>query len=170
MVRHRAIIVKRPGAQAQVDLVEMPHDAKLNNGFIYILTYIDLFSKWAAARPLKSKEGPEVIEALDSILSDMKAEHRPRVLQTDNGSEFGKAFEAHMTQKWGAKVIHSSGYKPSTQGAVERYNGSLKSLLVSHMGRYNSKRWVDILQACVDNLNHAKHSTTGHTAIEILEN
>src|SRR4051794_31365448 len=101
MVRHRAIIVKRPGAQGQVDLVEMPHDAKLNNDFVYILTYIDLFSKYGAARPLKLKEGPEVIAGLDSILSDMKAEHRPRVLQSDNGSEFGKAFEVHMKQKWG---------------------------------------------------------------------
>src|SRR3954471_18037183 len=144
MVRQRAIIVRRPGAQAQVDLVEMQHDAKLNNDFVYILTYIDLFSKWAAARPLKSKEGPEVIEAVDSILGEMKAEHRPRILQSGNGSEFGKAFEAHMKQKWGTKVIHSSGYKPSTQGAVERFNGSLKSLL----GRYDSKRWVDIVQAC----------------------
>src|SRR4051794_17122283 len=48
---HRAIIVKRPGAQAQADLIGPLDDPGLNgNNF---LTFVDLFSKWAAARPLR---------------------------------------------------------------------------------------------------------------------
>ena len=162
VVRHR-IVVRAPGMQAQIDLIGPMPDAKLNNDHEYILTYVDLFSKFAAARPLKNKEGKTVIEAVDSIFESLKPDQRPRVLQADNGSEFKEGFARHVKEKWGSKVIHSSAYKPSTQGQIERLNSTLKGLLNSHMGKYDSKRWVDVLQACIDNINTTKHSTTGHT-------
>ena len=109
-------------------------DAKLNNDCEYILTYVDLFSKFAAARPLKNKEGKTVIEAVDSIFESLKPDQRPRVLQADNGSEFKEGFARHVKEKWGSKLIHSSAYKPSTQGQIERLNSTLKGLLNSHMG------------------------------------
>lgn len=79
VIRNRAIVVSGVGKQAQFDLVGPLDDPALNNGYQYILTFIDLFSKWAAARPLKNKEGPSVIEGADSILESVKPEHRPRV-------------------------------------------------------------------------------------------
>ena len=55
-----------------------------------------------------------------------------------------------------------------TQRQIERLNSTLKGLLNSHMGRYGSKRWVDVLQSCIENINTTKHSTTGHTPTEII--
>jgi hypothetical protein len=81
---------------------------------------VDLFSKFAAARPLKNKEGKTVVEAVDSIFESLKPDQRPRVLQADNGSEFKEGFAQHVKEKWGSKLIHSSAYKPSTQGQIER--------------------------------------------------
>ena len=112
VVRHRAIVVRAPGMQAQIDLIGPMPDAKLNNDCEYILTYVDLFSKFAAARPLKNKEGKTVIEAVDSIFESLKPDQRPRVLQADNGLEFKEGFARHIKEKWGSKLIHSSAYKP----------------------------------------------------------
>ena len=66
-VRQREIIVKDIGKIAQVDLVDMQAYAGLNNGDRYILTYVDLFSKYGAARTLKNKEVKSVIIAVDSL-------------------------------------------------------------------------------------------------------
>jgi transposase InsO family protein len=170
VVRHRAIITTDVGKKAQCDLIGPWDNPALNNGYSYICTFIDLFSKFAAARPLKSKAGPGVIAAIDSILESIKPEHRPRVLQSDRGSEFAKAFEAHLKKKWGIKTIHSAPYRPQTQGAIERFNGTLKALLYSHMAKYGSKRWVDILDAVVENHNTSKHSVSGYSPLQVLEN
>jgi hypothetical protein len=43
-------------------------DKKENDGYIYFLVVIDIFSKYAWARPLKTKTAKEVTDALSDIL------------------------------------------------------------------------------------------------------
>jgi len=52
---HKAIVTSAPGKIAQIDLVDMGEtDQKLNNNCRYILTYIDLFSKYKNKGSCKS--------------------------------------------------------------------------------------------------------------------
>ena len=53
----RKIIVNRIDEIFAVDLVEMQKFAKLNKGYRYILTCIDIFSKFAWVIHLKDKKG-----------------------------------------------------------------------------------------------------------------
>lgn len=167
-VQHRAIVASDVG-RAQIDLIDMTSVAQPNNGYAWILTYVDLFSKWVAARPMKTKSARHVEKAIDDIMEGLPEDKRPTVVQTDNGSEFSTWFENHMREAWGAKVVHSAAYKPSTNGAVERVNRDLKSTLFRHMTQHSSQRWVDVLQAVVDNHNNARHSTTKHTPAEVMK-
>ena len=68
----------------QADLVEMQSMSRGNDGNRYILTCVDVFSKYAFALPLKDKKGPTVSAALETIFS----ERTPVFLQTDRGVEF----------------------------------------------------------------------------------
>ena len=70
----------------QADLVEMPkYFAAENNGFNYILTVIDVFSKYAFAREIKRNNGNYVTAAFENIF---KTEKRvPEQIQTDDGNE-----------------------------------------------------------------------------------
>ena len=74
--------IKKPNQLWQMDLVDM--GSKPDNGFKWIITAIDLFSKFAYARPMRNKERRTVVQAATDIFQVAK----PRVLQTDNGSEF----------------------------------------------------------------------------------
>lgn len=47
----------------QIDLCDVQSLARYNNGYKYILTCIDVFSKFAWARPLKNKKGETILEA-----------------------------------------------------------------------------------------------------------
>jgi hypothetical protein len=167
-VQHRSIITTDLG-RAQVDLVDFQDLKDSNNGNRYALTFVELFSSYGDARPLKSKHMRSVLPAIDSIIEAMPAEARPRVLQSDWGSEFKRAFAEHMEGKWGIKVVHSSPYKPSTNGKVERFNRTLKTLLFRHMAKFDSKRWVDILPSVVANHNSSKSTVTGFTPLQVLE-
>ena len=69
----------------QLDLVDLQKFSKLNKGFKYLLTCIDVFSKHAWVRPLKTKEGNSVLNAFKEILKEGRV---PQKIQTDEGKEF----------------------------------------------------------------------------------
>ena len=58
--------------------------SKINKGYRYLLTCIDIFSKYAFAIPLKDKKGITIKNALQKIFNKRK----PKFLWTDNGKEF----------------------------------------------------------------------------------
>lgn len=71
----------------QMDLIHMKNLEVVENGvrFEYILTVIDVFSRFAMLRPLEKKTSKEVKHELSKLF----AEHgQPDIIQWDQGSEF----------------------------------------------------------------------------------
>jgi transposase InsO family protein len=62
----------------------MQHLSRYNDGYRFILTCIDVFSKRAFAVPLKDKKAITVADAFEKIF----AEATPVMIQTDRGTEF----------------------------------------------------------------------------------
>ncbi len=90
--KHNRVVVYGKDVQFQADLVDMSAHSKENDNIKFLLTCIDVFSKYAWARPLKNKTGKEVTKAFDSILKENRV---PQKLQTDMGTEF---FNKHFQQ------------------------------------------------------------------------
>ena len=67
------------------DLVEVQPLAKYNQGIRYLLTVLDVLSKYAWVQPLKAKTGVALVKAFNKIL---KQGRQPNHLQTDRGTEF----------------------------------------------------------------------------------
>jgi hypothetical protein len=160
-VVHPLAIPKGPNIHWQIDLIDMGQNKKHENlGYQYCLTVIDIFSKYAWVKPLKSKEAIEVVDALELVFS---ASICPKVVQSDNGAEFKNRLISKMCEKHSMKQIFSSAYRPQSQGCVERFNGTLKRLLFKHMSRFKTKVWIDVLDKIIDNYRSIKHSSTGYS-------
>ena len=82
-------IVKFIDEQWQADLCDMSSLAKDNDGYTFLLTVIDCFSKYAWAELLLNKSGDEILKALTRLLS--RSKRSPKRLQTDKGTEFTNA-------------------------------------------------------------------------------
>ena len=132
------------------------------------MTYIDLFSKWAAVVPLKNKTIIAVTAGMKKLLDDLPEAWRPKLLQSDRGTEFGKTFEDALHARK-IKTIHSAAYSPQTQGAIERFNRTLKSAMFELMTRRQDTRYIDYIPALVENFHGTKHGTTGFKPSEIME-
>ena len=117
-----------------------------------ILTVIDVFSRYAWARTLKTKTGEEMVEAFQNIFQEGKS---PHLLQTDQGTEFeNKKFQTFL-RRWGVK--HFSVKSPYKSGMVERFNRTLKTRMFryfTHVGHY---KWVNVLPDLVDSYNRSSH-------------
>ena len=68
------------------DLVDMQAFTKFNCGIKYLLTVIDVFSKYGWFIPLKDKTGKSVASALKTIFKERK----PEKMWVDKGKEFYK--------------------------------------------------------------------------------
>ena len=64
----RKILAPKPGVIASCDLADMTQLSKFNDGYNYILVFIDIFSRLAQAIPVKRKDGKTISSALEIIL------------------------------------------------------------------------------------------------------
>ena len=96
----------------QIDLMDMGSkgSVKLNGQlYRYVLTVIDIFSRFVWLRPLKSKSSKEVAKELESIYVEHGA---PRIIQSDQGGEFKKAVKT-LCDRMNIKSIYSRPRHPS---------------------------------------------------------
>ena len=70
-----------------MDLVDMSKFEAENHGYHWILTIIDVFSKYLWAIPLHTKDQVSVSNALLELFAIIGT---PEILQSDNGKEFVK--------------------------------------------------------------------------------
>ena len=107
----RRVIVRGYDDLWQADVVEMRPYSGFNRGHHYILTVIDVLSKYAWAVPLKSKGGSETANAIAEIVR--KCRRCPKNLQTDMGKEFYNADVQKILKKHDVylvkKVLHRKG-------------------------------------------------------------
>lgn len=138
--------------QFQADLVEMGEYSKENDGVRYLLTCIDVFSKYLWVRPLHNKTGASVTAAFKDILSDGRI---PRKLQTDSGGEFfNKSFQQLM-KDYG--IEHFATSNETHASIVERVNRSLKNKMWRYLTSVNSRRYIPVLQQLVNAYNGSYH-------------
>lgn len=142
------------GDTYQIDLVEMIPYAKENRNFKYILTVIDIFSKFAWAVPIKSKSGKDVTNAMNTILS---AGNVPKNMHSDMGKEFYNAVFQSLMRRY--KINHYSTFSAMKAATVERFNRTLKTKMWQQLHYNGSYKWIDLLDKLIYDYNHTKHRT-----------
>ena len=154
----------RPYQLYAVDLMELP---KSKRGFNCVLTGIDLHTKFAHAVPLKCKRSIAVARALEScILATVPK--TPEAILSDNGPEFrGAAFE-ELLREYGVTHEYSVPYASNTNGAVERWNQTLRSRLATACND-ESRHWDQHLYGIVSQYNRTPHSETGKAPVEFFQ-
>jgi len=146
----------------QADLADMQNLSRYNDGYRFILTCVDVFSKRAFAIPLKDKRGPSVTDAFEKIFR----EKVPVFLQTDRGTEFLNSQVQSVFQKYSVK--HYWSFNDEIKAAiVERFNRTIKTRLFRYMTRHHTKRWFDVLEAFIQSYNNSFHRTIGMAPNEV---
>lgn len=149
--RTRQFTMRGIGDTLQADLIELPKD----KGMKYCLTVIDIFSKMAYARPLKTKTGPEVTKAMQSVL--FQSTRSVKNLHVDRGTEF---YNTHMTQLLERHQINRySTFSPKKAAIVERFNRTLKKKIYMQFSLNGNYKWVDILPSLMREYNTTRHRT-----------
>jgi hypothetical protein len=145
------VIVGGLDEQFQSDLVDMQSLARYNDDYKYLLTCIDILSKYAWVIPLKDKKSTTVLTAFKTIFS----ERTPDSLQTDAGKEFtNKVVQDFLKKK---EVFFFTTHNTTKASVVERFNRTLKTKMWKYFTEKNTKRYVDVITKLVQSYNNTWH-------------
>jgi transposase InsO family protein len=151
----RSVIVYSVDDIWGADLVDMREWEKYNKGYVYMLTVIDVMSKYAWAIPLKDKKGETVTAALKQIIAE--SGRKPDHLWVDEGGEFyNKKMKAYLENN---NINMYSTYSENKSAVVERFNRTLKTNMWKKFTAKNTRNWIDMLEQLMNDYNNRKHST-----------
>ena len=161
--RRRRVIVGSIDQQFQADLVDVSKLAKYNDGYKYLLTCIDVLSKYAFVVPLKDKTGKSLVEALATIFASGR---KCKTLQTDKGTEFtNRVFQKFLRDN--DVSFFTTHNKEIKAGISERFNRTLKSRMWKYFTANDTLRYVDVLDDLVWSYNHSYHRSIKTTPASV---
>lgn len=143
------IVSQAPFNVVQIDL--------FSYGDMIFLNAIDIFSKYAQSVLVKNKTATTIVNGLKRILK--KLPQKPKLIQSDNGSEFKNEKMKSFLEKEGIKQLFSTPYTPQSQGSVERFNGTMKRHL-EKVSLQNININQTVVNQFIKNYNNTEHSTT----------
>lgn len=159
----RSVVVGGIDHQWQADLIDVQRLKKDNDNYSYLLTVIDVLSKYAWVVPLKNKSGPTLVTAFHQIFAEGR---KPLKLQTDKGAEFlNKTFQKFLKDE-GVDffVTQNEDIKASI---AERFNRTLKEKLWRYFTKKNTLRYREPLPHLVHAYNHSYHRSIKRTPAEV---
>ena len=124
--------------------------SRMNKGFKYIFTNIDIFSKYAWSFPIKSKKISDIKPCFQKIFKERK----PKFIWSVKESSFFskkmlKFFEDHNIK------IYYSNLKAVV---IERFNRSLRELMMKEFVKNNNTIWYNILPKLIKIYNNRFHN------------
>ena len=136
------------------DLVDMSVYVRYNNGYKYLLTIIDIFSKYAWTVPTKTKSGKDMTDAMNSVFKEGRV---PRKLHVDQGKEsYNIEFKALM-QRYDITVY--STFSNLKASICERFNRTLKGKMWKQFSLRGTYKWTDIVNDLLFDYNNTMHRT-----------
>ena len=146
-----------------VDLIGpiMPASAR---GHRYILTMIDYATRYMEAKPLKSITAEVVSETLWEMWTRLGV---PREVLTDCGSQFVGNLATEVNKLLSIKGIHTTPWHPQGNGLVERFNGTLKTML-KHLCQEQPKEWDRIMPGLLFAIREVPQESLQFSPFELL--
>ena len=150
--------VKDLGDQIQMDLVDMRKYKNQNKGYYWLLTAVEILSRYAFTIPVCRKDTKNMTNAVDELLEQFKERFGkyPKVAHFDEGKEFYNVGVKNLLKEH--NVEYSSTNSDRKAAIAERSNRTLKTAMWKYFYSKRTYKGVDILNELTNNYNQTKHS------------
>jgi hypothetical protein len=147
------------------DLIDFQEYEKENDGFKYLLSIIDVFSKYAWLVPLRDKKATTITKAFHKVIEDSGTQ--PKQIWSDKGGEYWNAEFGKFLKK--NNIGHYSTYGDSKCVVAERFNRTIKTWIWKYFTAKHTRNWVNILDEINDYYNQQKHRSIGMKPIDAIK-
>ncbi len=152
----------RPWDVVSIDLLQLPVS---HQGSKYLLVCVDHLSRYVVLYPVKDKSAKSVAHALITHL--ICPFSTPRVLLSDNGTEFRNQLLEKICKQLGIKQCFTVTYHPASNGLVERANRKILDVLRPVVSGLQHT-WEDWLAYVAASINRRVCESTGQSPHYII--
>lgn len=131
-------------------------------GYKYLLTMIDRFTRWVEAIPLVDITADTVARAFFS--GWVSRFGCPSRITTDQGRQFEASLFRALTSWIGAKRIRTTPYHPCANGLIERQHRTLKAAIKCH----SDESWLEALPAVLLGMRSSFKEGVQATSAELV--
>ena len=146
--KKRTVLVNGIDKIWAADLVDMQAFTKFNRGVKYLLSVIDIFSKYSWLIPLKDKTGKSVASALKTIFEERK----PEKMWVDKGKEFYNKDVKDL-------IVLYSTENEEKSSVVERWIRTMKEKIWKYFSAKSTNVYIDQLPDLVKEYNNTRPSS-----------
>ena len=157
----KKVIVNHIDEIHSCDLVDMIKYSRINKGYKYIFTNIDIFSKYAWAFPIKSKKISDIKLCFQKIFKERKSLY----IWSDQESSFFSKEMLKFFEDNNVKIYHT--YSNLKAVVIERFNRSLRELMMKEFVKNNNTIWYNILPELIKKYNNRYHNTIKMKPIDV---
>nr|KAG5692084.1 hypothetical protein BaRGS_029544 [Batillaria attramentaria] len=156
-------LIDEPFRRVGVDLVGpiIPASERKNR---YILVAVDYATRYPEATPLPSIEAERVAEALWEMWTRLGV---PREVLTDNGTQFVSELMQEVNRLLCIRGLTTTPYHAQCNGLVERFNGTLKTML-RKLCQDRPRDWDRFIPALLFAYREVPQDSLGFSPFELL--
>ena len=156
-------LADKPFQKMAIDLIgPLPTPSK--RGHRFILTIVDLATRWPEAFPLKSTTSQDITHVLINLFSRIGF---PETIISDRGPQFTSDLTRQLTNVLGINQVFTTPYHPQSNGICERLNGTIKALLAK-ITTDNPGNWDMMLPCILFAYREIPQSSTGFSPFELV--
>jgi len=135
------------------------------DGYRWILTIIDTFTRYPIAVPLRSLHADNIARALfDHVFSQHGC---PRLMLSDNAATLCGEVVSSLCTLFGIRQIRTQPYSPNLNGFVERWHGYLSAALTA-LTRRDKSDWDKWISVVLYAYRTTTHTVTGYSPFQAV--
>ena len=148
------IPTEQPFQIVGVDIMELPVTTRGNK---YVVVFQDLFTKWPIVYPTSNQKAETIARLLvEQIVPFFGV---PEALLSDRGTNLLSHLMKDICRLLGIKKLNTTAHHPECDGAVERFNRTLKAMLRKQAARHGAQ-WDQYIHGVVWAYRNTPHSST----------
>ena len=156
------IVTERPFQIVGVDIMELPVTTQGNR---YAIVFQDLFTKWPLVFPAPDQKVKRIAQLLvEEIVPTFGV---PEAILSDRGANLLSFLMKDVCKLLGIKKLNTTASHPQCNGAVERFNRTLKSMLRKQAAKMGAQ-WDQYLSGVLWAYRNTPHSSTGEKPSYLL--
>ena len=154
-----------PTPDARFDHVHIDLVGQLppSNGFTYLLTMVDRFTRWCEAVPISDISAETVARTF--IATWVSRFGTPSVVTSDRGRQFESAVWSNVMKLLGVQRTRTTAYHPAANGLVERLHRQLKAAI---RAQPDPSRWSEALPLILLGIRSAVRADAECTSTELV--
>ena len=154
--------VGAPFERVGIDIMEMPQTCEGNRD---VLVIVDYLTKWTEAFPMQDQSSETIVRLfVDNVICRHGV---PNQLLSDRGTNLLSDLILDICQLTGMKKINTTCYHPQTDGLVENFNKTLRSMIAKHAKQFGMD-WDKYLHHLLFAYRTKPHESTGESPFYLL--